>query len=268
MSDAKHFLIQPALLISTLIGFSAEAMALAPQCPDIASSDDNLSASATIVGSALDPSDNTLLYCEYHYPELPNGRQFLVEYRDSAQALIAQKKLSYSGSLLQPQVRQEDFRHGEQRQVLLSRDANGHLNIEVQYKKPDAENIKKADLKLSDSLVIDAGFDEAIRQSWIDLIAGQTVKMDFLSPVHLKTFNLSITKTTDKNYLVKREGYSEQVVSFLIRPSNSFISLFAKPLLLSYDLRTRRLLSYNGNVNITDEDGATMEATIQYYYRN
>lgn len=257
-----------ATLFLVFLAFSAKLVALAPQCPDIASSDDNLSASATIIGSATDPDNKALLYCEYYYPKNPNGTQFLVEYRNPDQILIAQKQLSYKDSLLQPQVIQEDFRHGEKRQVLLSRDDLGNSNAEVQYKKPDADATEKADFRVSDALVVDAGFDEAVRQNWEALASGKTINMDFLSPVHLRTFNLSIAQTTNEKYRIKREGYSNNVTSFLIRPSNSFISLFAKPLLLSYDASSRRLLSYNGNVNITDEKGATMEATIQYYYRN
>ena len=193
-------------------------------------------------------------------------KQFLVEYRDTNQSLIAYKKLSYQGSLLQPEVMQEDLRHGERREVLFS-NTNELSSLRVQYQKPNGGDLKQKNFPLSDSLVIDAGFDEAVRQNWTRLLDGEIVKMDFLSPVHLQKFNLSIKITADERFVIG-EGGDNQKISFLIRPSNSFINLFAKPLLLKYDKKSQRLLDYSGNVNITSKDGDTIEATIQYYYRD
>ncbi|MFT6387589.1 MAG: hypothetical protein ACJAUP_000961 [Cellvibrionaceae bacterium] len=255
------------------------ADALTPECPDIASSDKSVTSSPSIIGIATDPVSNALLYCEYHYPKnnkptsnsVDNNNpatrksQFLVEYRNADQRLIAQKKLSYKDNLLQPEVIQEDLRHGERREVFLSRN-NEMSTFRVQYQKPDSGDIKQKDFAFSSSLVVDAGFDEAVRQNWTRLLAGAIVKMDFLSPVHLKIFNLSMKITNDDRFIIEGGG-GDQTISFLIRPSNSFINLFAEPLLLNYDKNSQRLLAYSGNVNITSNDGNTMVATIQYYYR-
>jgi len=267
MNLLSYLSIRRLLLSCVFMSSSLNVIALTTECPDVASSNARLNTSASIVGFASDPRDGTFLYCEYYYPDKLNSRQLLVEYRDINQTLIAKKKLSYKNNLLQPQVRQEDLRHGELRQVLFSTHNTGIPIIEIQYKQPNAEEESKVSVDISDSLVIDAGFDEAVRKNWAQLLRGKIIKIDFLSPVHLKTFNLSILRTENERFMIPVEGVNKEEVSFVIRPSNHFISLFAKPLLLTYDKNNKRLLAYNGNVNITDKEGKTMEATIRYYYR-
>jgi hypothetical protein len=44
------------------------------------------------------------------------------------------------------------------------------------------------------------------------------------------------------------------------------LNLFVEPLSLTYDLASRRLLRFKGDVNITDAKGDTQNAIINYYY--
>jgi hypothetical protein len=46
------------------------------------------------------------------------------------------------------------------------------------------------------------------------------------------------------------------------------LNLFVKPLALIYDLEAKRLLRFKGDVNVTDAQGDTQNAVIQYYYKS
>lgn len=246
---------------------SLPAYSLSPQCPDITSSK-GISSSKTlagIVGLATDPDSQQPLYCEYHYLSVEENNQVLVEYRDLEQNLIASKQLRYSDNLLQPEVLQQDFRHGERREISFGQDpAQGE--IEVVYLKPKSDQPKQVNLILGDNLVIDAGFDAAIRSQWRQLLAGEIIAMDFLSPVHLRTFNLSV-RFVDAEDCSVRLAKPDDELCFMIRPTNAFMNLIAKPLWLVYEKATQRLLTYEGSVNLTTLEGDTLEANIRYYYR-
>lgn len=260
---SQYFIVYLVLL--NLAFLSCVANAYTPECPKL---DHSKTSPAQFIGLASDPVSNAPIYCEYYYPE-DNGGRLLVEYRDLEQSLIATKELNYKNNRLQPNVLQQDLRHGELRQVSsianFPKVLDEGIRLQIQYQKANSEKIKQAELLISDSLVIDAGFDEAIRRYWSRLLAGESIKMDFLSPVHLKTFNLSIAVTEDKKYLISGKERND-TISFVIRPTNSLIKLFAAPILLSYDANEKRLLAYSGNVNITDIKGKTIQATIRYYY--
>ncbi len=244
------------LIILLIIGNNA--LAVSNYCPKGVSDNGH----AAIIGLASDAVSGEPMYCEYHYSQ-DLGSRFIVEYRNLSQEVIAKKELDYSVDMLKPDVIQQDFRHGELREVVSNQSqSNG---IDVRYRKPNKEKTKTANLAVSDKLVIDAGFDQAIRQSWDSLSKGEKVKMDFLSPVHLRKIALTIEMKEGEE--CSRQQYDQvSQACFLIHPSNVLLNLFVQPLALIYDKQSQRLLVYKGNVNITAEDGSTLKAVIQYHY--
>ncbi len=220
---------------------------------------------ANIIGEVRDVATNQPLYCEYHIFEEGDNKKTRVEYRNTDQVLIATKSIDYSPSPTRPNVVQKDLRHNELRSVIF--DGSDNSGINVSYRKPNKSDIKTVTIKLSDDLVIDAGFDEAVREYWYTLVAGEKLVMDFLSPVHLDTIKLTVKKSTAKSCY--KETYDRETQAcFLIKPSNVVLNLFVKPLALIYDLKSRRLLSFKGAVNITNEKGGTQNAIIKYYYKS
>ncbi len=246
------------IVLIMLLVVANNAFAVSNYCPKGVS--DN--GYASIIGLASDTVSGEPMYCEYHYSQ-DLGNRFIVEYRNLSQEVIAKKELDYSTDRLKPDVIQKDFRHGELREMLSNQSASN--GIDVRYRKPNKEKTKAVNLTASDKLVIDAGFDPAIRQSWDKLLAGQKLKMDFLSPVHLRKIALTIEMAAGER--CNKEIYDQvSQACFLIHPSNVLINLFVQPLALIYDKQSQRLLVYKGNVNITAEDGSTMKAVIQYHY--
>lgn len=268
----KYFFFIPALL--TIFSSFASGLSAHSYCSSEVYKSINGTKVPSIIGAAFNVDTQDFLYCEYYFELSEN--QFLTEYRDAEQSLIATKKVSYGANPLQPSVYQEDLRHGEIRQVDILRDvqeSQGVLEeakqgvIEVQYKKPRAEKAKLSQLPISSSLVIDAGFDEAVRRYWDDLIDDKKVEIDFLSIVHLKSFRLSISAiSTSRCESPKFDKNETDNLCFKVRPSSSFLNFFAQPLYLKYDMRNKKLLMFRGNVNITAIDGATQSAAIFYTY--
>ena len=233
---------------------------------------------ADIIGMVRDVDSGELLYCEYHVFDKSEDSQQAnkktnVEYRALDQTLIATKSVDYSPGLVRPNVVQNDLRHNELRSSLDS-SLNSEIittayekesAINVSYRKPNSEEIASITIDSEDMLVIDAGFDEAVKEYWYTLTRGEKLIINFLSPLHLRTIKLTVKQSnTDNCY---KEVYDRETQAcFLIRPANMVLNLFVKPLSLTYDLVSKRLLRFKGDVNITDAQGDTQNAIIKYYY--
>lgn len=276
------FLLSSSIFTAVLIPSAAANNAVLEFCPQYQLPVKK----ADIIGVVRDRKNSEFLYCEYHVFEKMAGSNEMtkktnVEYRAPDQTLIATKSIDYSPSLVRPNVVQKDLRNNELRSTLNSTvndsvnnsndnsitNGDKNLAVKVSYREPNSEEVKSAVIDLKDTLVIDAGFDEAVKQYWYTLTRGEKLIIDFLSPVHLRTFKLTV-KQSNKDSCYKESYDKKTQACFLIRPSNMVLNLFVKPLALIYDLEAKRLLRFKGDVNVTNAQGDTQNAVIQYYYES
>ncbi|MFT6791738.1 MAG: hypothetical protein ACJA04_000950 [Cellvibrionaceae bacterium] len=240
-------------MLASQLSFSAQG-----SCPLVDSQ-----VNPAIIGRAISLDDGKPLYCEYHFYQFTNDKT-LVEYRDLNGQLFAQKQLDFSVHPLKPDVMQEDFRHGELRRVERSKNT-ANPSVLVSLREANTNQIKEVEILIEDRLIVDAGFDAAIRQWWNLLLSGEQVKVNFLSPIHMRTFNLMIEESEGNRCAEAMDDENRQVC-FLISPSNRLIGLFVKPLVLVYERAGKRLSSYQGSVNITSLEGESLKAKIFYSY--
>lgn len=183
-----------------------------------------------VVGEARSLKDGELRYREYHHCS-EDRRQCQVLYRDADGSLFARKHIDYSESASSPSVVVEDLREGRTLR-LQGRD------------EPD--------------LVVDAGFDNYVRERWNELSRGETVRFPFLiagrdSPVPMKASS--------------KEGGACKGGRLCLSVSLDawLVSLLVEPIRLVYDSE-RRLLQYQGISNIRDGDGRSQQVRIDYEY--
>jgi len=146
---------------------------------------------ADSIGLARDVKTQEPLYCEYHF-SVKGSTKAMVEYRDLSAALIAEKKLDYASGQLSPSVIQNDFRNGELRAVSkqMTNGQSEQVMLDIQYRSPNSQDLKESRINVSPeqsstnssesnvegaprSLVIDAGFDYAVRNNWEALYEGK-----------------------------------------------------------------------------------------------
>ena len=203
-------------------------------------------------GEARSLNDGRLLYRETHTLQLEDGRPIsgLVEYRDAEGVLIARKTNQYherpsTADFLLMDMR-NDYREQAQRTESgwrLSRTENG---------KRDSADPGKPDHQP----VVDAGFDEFVREHWQALLDDQTITFSFAVPARLEwiSFRLIPVRITDTELTVEMKLRSRMLAWLL------------DPIILTYDLNTRQLLRYRGLTNIQDENGKGIHAEITYRY--
>ncbi|MFT6102887.1 MAG: hypothetical protein ACJATV_000250 [Granulosicoccus sp.] len=275
------------LIFSALLFFSFNAFAVTSgYCP--------AREGASIVGVATQIDSGDFLYCEYHYLQdqqstvmdsvqsMGDAVMATVEYRDKSEELLATKKADFSIDRLAPNIEQTDNRHGEK--ILIQRKNNKDETgvIAISYQAPKVETVNTVEFDASNNLVADAGFDNAVRTYWGDIVAKQKVIIEFAAPVQQTTVNLSIKSRDMKrcNSLNDRgsdkdSGGVADSISYndsahlcvTAQAANVFLNWFVKPIVLVYERQSQRLLAFSGSVNLSDNNGDAQSATILYRYQ-
>lgn len=208
-------------------------------------------------------SGGELRYCEYF---MVDGRgNVRVLYYDPQGQKIAEKHLSLpqdtsSHSIAgeaRPEVIQEDFRHGEIREVIREGD-----NWRIRYRRNAQARWQDSVLPDANVDVVDAGFDPFVREHWGPLTSGETVEFDFVSPVHGQSVRLRARAVACNSSVTASDH-----VCLEIDLAQPWLRWLAGDLFVTYSSRDRRLLYFRGVVNLHDERGKVQKLSIRYFYR-
>lgn len=202
-------------------------------------------------GIAVDPRSGKPLYCEYHLPA-DNGERRVLYYSPDG-FRVAEKQLMNVEVPL-PQVRQRDFRHGEERRI--TRDGNGW---QLEYRANGSAAPERSELSVNDVDVADAGFDVFVRQRWHELVAGNTLNFSFASPPHGRAIALRAQRDDCKTA-------TGDALCIRVELAQPLLRLFAGNLHLVYDRNTRRLQTFEGVSNLLGMHGDSQRVRIEYTY--
>ncbi|NQX88729.1 MAG: hypothetical protein HRT77_08690 [Halioglobus sp.] len=185
------------------------------------------------LGNAYDRDSGKLLYSEQHACDTIN-RQCIVLYKDTAGNVIAEKELDYTFHNSSPALVMVDYRR-------------------------DTEVI--IPFSGASDLVVDAGFDNFVREQWDSLIAEKAVRFRFRvigfdSPLNMKVVSIPNSHCSDSQLCL-----SVNIDSWLLRN-------FVDPIQLYYSREDRTLQRYSGVSNLKEENGASMQVDIFYDYEN
>lgn len=203
-----------------------------------------------IVGEARAIDDGKLLYTELH--TFDDASQHRVEYFDPDCNKFTVKELSFGRSDIAPAFEQFNTLTGEL--IKLENSPSGKLILS--YKKNADASIEESGFDVTENLVVDAGFDNFIKNNWSSLQAKEIVKFIYLMPTRGKTIELELAST----------GCNESRMCMEIRPENSWLRMFASPIYLEYDASARQLKKFTGKGNITDKNGNYLSVEISYQY--
>lgn len=217
-----------------------------------------------IVGMAYNIKTEELVYCELHSVSA-GANTTTVKYVDLANQIIAEKFINFNGDKVRPTVRQKDLRHGEERQVI---ETDGLFTL--RYKKSENSQWREKSLPAHKIDVIDAGFDALIRRDWDTLVSGEIQKFNFASAPHLTKLHLQVARKKPEQCVrytpALQQKAIDNTVCFWVQISNGILKLFTRPLKLTYDGDSKRLLVFNGVVNILDANAKSQSVSLMYYY--
>jgi hypothetical protein len=233
-------MIKYVVLVCAIFSIGSVSMSWAESFPDA-------------IGKAYSFDGKKALYEERHFYS-ENGRSHKVLYLSVDGEQFAHKELDYQTGRSTPVFRQEDTRYSQTIEVKW---VGEQLSISYFSKKDGPERQKLIDVK--DPLVIDAGFDQFIRENWDGLLQGDRLGFHFPAPSRLTLVSLVVEN--------KRCSYSTDVDHcFYINASNWIFKLLVDPIELGYDKNSQRLKRFRGIANIQDENGEGLKVDIHYHY--
>lgn len=211
---------------------------------------------ARVVGYVRDTATQRYLYTEVHEQNLASDgavQTGVTTYYDPQGREIARKTLDYRGNRTVPVYRMDipALRYAE--------GISSNTPQAVLFKR-DRDQEERKTLPLDDGLVAaDAGFNQLLQDQLSAILKGDTVR-----------FGLIVAGRTDR-YRFRASKVSEQTVGgqailrILVEP-DSMLRVLVPPIALSYSIKDKRLLSYQGVSNILDPDTAKVYKHISIVY--
>lgn len=221
-------------------------------------------------GTAYSLDDNQVLYREDHTLTMKDGQPIerTTLYYDADNQLFAEKNNRYRSQFNNSDTNNTDSNNtGSDNSAtpdfMLTDDRYGYSESmeqdgkrwRVEYKEPE-ESGNKILSKPDYTPVIDAGFDEFVRAHWNDLMKGDTVNFSFAVPSRLEWIDFRLIPLAQKDGTLTVE----------MRLKSRWIAWLLDPVFLSYDIKSKRLLTYRGLTNIRTIDGDGIKAEIRYTY--
>lgn len=210
------------------------------------------------IGMAYDSDSQRLLYSEEH--SYKSNVQHQVIYKEANGQVFAEKTINYSRSFIAPEFQQTNNRNGEYIETRY-----GDAQLQVFYRQNKDEKQSDEAIDISQSLVIDAGFDHYIRQHWDELMSGQSKVIKYLLPSHQQSIDLRI-ESIDCSAVLINNANAETVNCWRVAADSWVFRMLSDPLLLAYENSSQRLLTFAGRSNICDENGDYQDVIIRYNY--
>ena len=221
-------------------------------------------------GTAYSLDNDQILYREDHTLTMKNGQPIerTTLYYDADNQLFAEKNNRYRSQFNNSDSSNSDSNNtGSDNSAtpdfMLTDDRYGYSESmeqdgkrwRVEYKEPE-ESGNKILSQPDYTPVIDAGFDEFVRAHWNDLMEGDTVNFSFAVPSRLEWIDFRLIPLAQKDGTLTVE----------MRLKSRWIAWLLDPVFLTYDIKSKRLLTYRGLTNIRTMNGDGIKAEIRYTY--
>ncbi|MEO5979918.1 MAG: hypothetical protein ABIS36_24385 [Chryseolinea sp.] len=191
------------------------------------------------------------IYTESFTEKFVDGKQteMVTLYYSNDKKLIAKRTLDYTRSLFTPDFITEDLRTG----FMEGAEMKGK-KVRLFFRKDKDSKLEEKTLEIPQPMIVDGGFNQYIKSNWDKLKDGKMLTFYFTVSNKLDYFKLRASKVrlTDKEMSVR------------IEPDRSVIRWISSPIVVKYDVETRRIVSYEGKSNIQDENGSNPVIRLEY----
>lgn len=148
-----------------------------------------------------------------------------------------------------------DFRFNHQEETIVSADKK---TLEIVHTDLDSKKTKSKTVEISPQMVLGQGYHNYILNDFEKFNIGEKRTLDFVVPARLDYYRFDLTYVG----LLK----TEQRRVFRLDITNWVLKLFADKILVTYDDKSKRLMTYEGLTNIPDDNGKNQSLVISMEY--
>lgn len=208
-------------------------------------------------GKAYRLESDKLVYLEKHITkEDPDGFNLLIEteYTYPDGRVFARIKSDFAKARFIPDVLFEDIRFSTKDELEYM-----PANKSVRIIHTDLKNKSTEDnvFEVQNSMLAGQGFNNFLLQNFDRLAKGEAIPVSFIVLASLDYFRFDIKM---------KPGNSPDLIEFGLNVHNFILRFFVSEIRVSYLRSSKRLKTFKGLSNITDEKGNPLKVRIEYEY--
>lgn len=207
-------------------------------------------------GRSLDADTGKLLYSEKHITNFKDGRiiSLHTEYFNLKKEKFAELKSDFSVHPYLPEYKFTDSRFGREDGTKNLKDGK---KVEVFARPKKGDELKTTTMKVTPMLITGQGLHAYMNANLDKLIKKESsTDIDFLIPMNQKDYKFEINK------LEVKDG----MAVFKVKIRSWFLSMFAPSLQVTYEVKTKRLMIFEGPSNIVSDENKSQNVKIVYSY--
>jgi hypothetical protein len=208
----------------------------------------------TYIGQAKLGGNN--IYTEKHHEFYENNKHTytVTDYLNSTGKVIVNRKADFSKNRIGPDYELKDLRNGHYENVKQVSPTSYHII----YKKNQNESTREKTVELPKGTVIESGINYLVKDRWSEIQQGKTISFNFAVAARLTYYGFNLTSQGE--CLVN----GLKVVRIKMEPDNFLLQKMVDPIVMCFDPKTKRMVSYEGISNIRDDNSHTMVVKILY----
>jgi hypothetical protein len=209
----------------------------------------------TYRGEAYDLESRQLSYVEIQEERGVRDRPLELHtlYLNPRGQSIVERNLDFSRSATRPDYALRDLRNGYEEGAAIHGDS-----VRIFFRASGKSPLREKRIRIPEPFVIDGGFNGFLKENWDKLVQGRRMRFYFVAPSRLDYYAFSVRGVSNPSSVKETEQ------TFAIEPDNAFIRIFVKPILVTYDPSSRRMLRYQGISNISDAYGKSFKVRLIY----
>lgn len=206
-------------------------------------------------GTAVDLKSGRPVYTERHEETIVNGVRVGLRstYVGADGSVWAMRSVDFSKNPFVPDFEFEDRRTGYR----LGAQSRGDSVRFFEREGPTAPLVSQT-LRIPGPAVVDAGFNNYVQANWELIASGKKMYFNFGAPFAMDYYGFRVYKAGER-----RDG-GRRFMTVKLDIDNFVIRLFLDPIVLTYDMDARRLVSYEGISNILNDEGESYIVRISY----
>lgn len=207
-------------------------------------------------GTAVDLKTRLPVYTERHEEQVVNGVRVGLRstYLGADGSLWATRRVDFSKNPLVPDFEFEDRRTGYR----LGAESRGVDSVRFYERDGASAPLVEKVVRIPGTAVVDAGFNNFVQSNWETIASGRKMYFNFGAPFAMDYYGFRVYKDGERT-----EG-NRRFMIVKLDIDNFVIRLFLDPIVLTYDMDARRLVSYEGISNILDAAGESYVVRISY----
>ena len=215
-------------------------------------------------GSAFDTERKAAAYVEEHHEAFLGGKHVCTrtDFLGADGKAMAQRTLDFGRFAIKPDYLYRDLRNGYEEGARVD-PAKGSADIRVHFRDSAKAPLKEKRIRVPEPCVINGGVGPFVRQHWAEIAAGKKVGFNMVIPARLDFFRFEAY--VDRKYaLSPAEAKGRDYLPVVVEAKSTLLSMLLPIIVMYEDVATKRLIRYQGIVNVADAKGRSLRVLTDY----